>query len=127
MDPGVSREGIDVRIEPWGMGDLAVLRRLNEPDMTKHVGGPETIDKVGERQRGYEKPGSRQYAIVEPGGQHIGWVGYWERTWRDREVWETGWAVIPDFQGRAPRARPWRSSWAWPGTSACTGTCTRTR
>lgn len=91
---------LDVRLEPWGKDDLPLLERLNEPDMTKHVGGPETLDKVAERQIGYEAPGSRQYTIVEPGGEHIGWVGYWERTWRDQEVWETGWAVIPDFQGR---------------------------
>jgi RimJ/RimL family protein N-acetyltransferase len=96
----VSAGRLDVRLQPWGEGDLPLLRRLNEPDMTKHVGGPETPDKVAERQRGYEKPDSRQYAIVEPGGEHIGWVGYWERTWRDEEVWETGWAVVPDFQGR---------------------------
>jgi RimJ/RimL family protein N-acetyltransferase len=91
---------LDVHIEPWGRLDLPLLERLNEPDMTKHVGGPETSDKVVERQRGYEMPGSRQYAIVEPGGEHIGWVGYWERTWHDQDVWETGWAVIPSFQGR---------------------------
>jgi RimJ/RimL family protein N-acetyltransferase len=97
---GVSSERLVVHLEAWGRDDLPLLERLNEPDMTKHVGGPETFDKVVERQRGYEKPDSRQYAIVEPGGEHIGWVGYWERTWRDREVWETGWAVTPAFQGR---------------------------
>jgi len=97
---GVSRERIDVRIEPWGSGDLPLLERLNEPDMTKHVGGPETLEKIVERQRGYGNPDSRQYVVVEPGGERIGWVGYWERTWREQEVWETGWAVIPDFQGR---------------------------
>jgi RimJ/RimL family protein N-acetyltransferase len=91
---------LDVRLEPWSTDDLPLLERLNEPDMTTHVGGPETLDKVAERQAGYEKPGSRQYTIVEPGGEHIGWVGYWELTWRDQDVWETGWAVVPAFQGR---------------------------
>lgn len=27
-------------------------------------------------------------------------VGYWEREWRGRRVWETGWSVLPEFQGR---------------------------
>jgi hypothetical protein len=28
------------RIEPWGAGDLPLLEQLNDPEMTKHVGGP---------------------------------------------------------------------------------------
>lgn len=51
---------LDVHIEPWGTDDRQLLERLNEPDMTRHVGGPETVDKVAERQAGYEQPGSRQ-------------------------------------------------------------------
>ena len=63
-------------------------------------GGPEGPEKVVDRQARYEKADSRQYAIVEPGGDHIGWVGYWERTWDGEQVWETGWALLPAFQGR---------------------------
>jgi len=91
---------VDFRLEPWGEGDLPLLERLNAPEMTEHVGGPETHDKLVDRQARYEKPDSRQYAIVEPGGERIGWVGYWEREWRNQEVWEAGWAVVPAFQGR---------------------------
>jgi RimJ/RimL family protein N-acetyltransferase len=69
--------------------------------MTKHVGGPETPEKVVERQSRYEEEDSRQYKIVvEVGGEGIGWVGYWERTWHDQPVLEIGWAVLPSFQGR---------------------------
>jgi RimJ/RimL family protein N-acetyltransferase len=91
---------VTVHIEPWGEGDLPLLERLNAPEMTRHVGGPETPEKVAERQEGYQRPGSRQYVIVEPGGEHVGWVGYWEHAWNGDEVWETGWAVVPAFQGR---------------------------
>jgi RimJ/RimL family protein N-acetyltransferase len=91
---------MSVRIEPWGAGDLALLERLNAPEMTRHVGGPESPGKVAERQVKYELPDSRQYVIVEPGGEHIGWVGYWEHTWNGDDLWETGWAVVPAFQGR---------------------------
>ena len=91
---------LEVRIEPWGTGNLPLLERLNAPEMTRHVGGPETPDKVVDRQARYERSDSRQYLIVEPNGEHIGWVGYWERGWRGRDVWETGWAVVPEFQGR---------------------------
>ena len=89
------------RIEPWGEGDLPLLERLNDPEMTRHVGGPESTEKLAERQSKYEKPDSRQYKIVDGNsGDGIGWVGYWETTWSDEQVWEIGWAVLPSFQGR---------------------------
>jgi RimJ/RimL family protein N-acetyltransferase len=90
-----------VRIEPWETGDLPLLEKLNDPEMTKHVGGPESPEKVTERQSRYEKANSRQYkVVVETGGGGVGWVGYWETIWHDVPVWETGWAVLPSFQGR---------------------------
>jgi RimJ/RimL family protein N-acetyltransferase len=93
----------DVRIEPWGTGDIAVLQKaLGDPAMMTHLGGrPETAEKIAERQSRYEQPGSRQYKIVvddDPEG--AGWVGYWEREWLDREVYEVGWSVLPTYQGR---------------------------
>ena len=67
--------------------------------MTEHVGGPEGADKIAERQARYQVPGSRQYRIVVD-GEDAGWVGYWEREWLGEKVWETGWSVLPGFQGR---------------------------
>ena len=91
----------EVRLEPWGEGDLPLLEKLNEPEMTEHVGGPETPKKLADRQARYEESDSRQYRIVEPSsGERVGWVGYWETTHDDDPVWEIGWAVIPSFQGR---------------------------
>ena len=29
-----------------------------------------------------------------------GSIGYWEREWQGQTVWETGWSVLPEFQGR---------------------------
>jgi RimJ/RimL family protein N-acetyltransferase len=69
--------------------------------MMEHLGGPESEEKIAERQARYEKPGSKQFKIVdEATGEGAGWVGYWEREWRGEEVYEIGWAVIPAFQGR---------------------------
>lgn len=67
--------------------------------MTEHVGGPESADKIADRQARYQVPGSRQYRIVVD-GEDAGWVGYWEREWLGEKVWETGWSVLPGFQGR---------------------------
>ena len=91
-----------VRIEPWGEGDLPLLEQLlSDPDMTQHFGGPESPEKIAERQKRYERAGSRQFKIVDTAtGEGVGWVGYWERTWRGEQVYEMGWSVLPAFQGR---------------------------
>jgi RimJ/RimL family protein N-acetyltransferase len=91
-----------MRLEPWGEGDLALLRKcVGDPAMMVHLGGPESSEKIAERQARYEKPDSRQFKIVdEATGKGVGWVGYWERERLGDEVYEIGWAVVPAFQGR---------------------------
>jgi RimJ/RimL family protein N-acetyltransferase len=92
--------GLVVRLEPWGEGDLSLLEQLlGVPEMTTHVGGPESAEKLAERQVRYQVPGSRQYKIVVDDGG-VGWVGYWEREWLGEQVFETGWSVVPRLQGR---------------------------
>jgi hypothetical protein len=86
----VSAERPDVRLDHWGSEGLELLERLNAPDMTRHVGGPESAEKLIDRQARYKRRDSRQYVIVGLGGEHVGRVGYWERAWHDQEVWETG-------------------------------------
>jgi len=100
VDVGVERERAVVRLEPWGERDLGLLEQLlGVPEMTLYIGGPETMEKLAERQGRYQAPGSRQYKIVVD-GEGAGWVGYWEREWLGRQVFETGWSVLPRFQGR---------------------------
>jgi len=88
-----------VHLESWGPGDLALLQRLNgDPAMMEHLGGPETPERIADRQRRYEAdPGC--FKIVDA-GEGVGWVGYWEREWRGGQVYEVGWAVLPEAQGR---------------------------
>ena len=33
------------------------------------------------------------------GGQSAGTVGFWDKTWQGETVYETGWSVLPQFQG----------------------------
>ena len=94
----------DVRIEPWGPGDFALLEALNVPAMTKHLGGPESPEKLADRQRRYEPADSGMFRIVFD-GQSVGSVGFWEREWRDEQVYELGWLVVPEFQGRGIAGR----------------------
>ncbi len=91
-----------VRLEPWAKRDIALLQRiLGDPTMMGHLGGPEGPAKIAERQTRYERPDSKQFKIVDAAtGEGAGWVGYWHREWRDSEVYEIGWSVLPAHQGR---------------------------
>ena len=91
-----------IELVPWTPDDLALLQRLNEPLMTEHLGGPESHEKVVDRLRRYviaTTPSSRMFRIVIA-GEAVGSIGYWERTWHDETVYETGWGVVPEHQGR---------------------------
>lgn len=94
-----------VRIEPWGEDDLALLKKLmGDPAMTEHLGGPESEEQMAKRHSRYlpsDSSNDRMFKIVhEATGEAIGSVGYWERTWHGEVVYETGWMVLPAFQGR---------------------------
>lgn len=104
-DVWVSSEN-DVRIEPWGKGDLPLLTTLmGDPEMTRHIGGPESAERLAERQARYERPGipgsGQMFKIILEGtGEAVGSVGYWERVWRNEPIYETGWSVLTAYQGR---------------------------
>lgn len=95
-----------VRLELWGEDDLPLLEQLlADPEMTEHLGGPESTEKIAERQERYVKAAdsdtTRVFKVVDAAtGEGVGCVVYWERTWRDQLVYEIGWSVLPAFQGR---------------------------
>ncbi|RKN39861.1 N-acetyltransferase [Streptomyces hoynatensis] len=96
--------GSRVRLAPWAEGDLDLLRQANAPELMTHLGGPETEERLRERHARYVAlsdtgPG-RMLSVSLPTGEPAGVVGYWEREWRGEVVWETGWTVLPAFQGR---------------------------
>jgi RimJ/RimL family protein N-acetyltransferase len=96
------RAAASVQLERWGHDDLPLLQQLlGDPAMMAHLGGPEAPAKIAERHARYSDPGSRMFKIVDSAsGEAAGSVGYWPRTWRDAEVFEIGWSVLPRFQGR---------------------------
>jgi RimJ/RimL family protein N-acetyltransferase len=90
-----------VQLEPWGKDDLPLVRRLmGDPAMTEHLGGPESEEKLVDRQRRYERETGMFKIVDEETGEAVGSVGYWEKDWRGGTVYETGWSVLPEFQGR---------------------------
>jgi RimJ/RimL family protein N-acetyltransferase len=101
MVHGSSSGRFAVRIEPWGEGDIALLEKLNDVQMTEHLGGPETPEKLGDRHARYLCADSGMFKIVDDAsGEGIGSVGYWERSWGGEDVYEIGWSVLPAHQGQ---------------------------
>jgi RimJ/RimL family protein N-acetyltransferase len=97
--------GPQVRLEPWTDTDLPLLRRNNTPEMTEHLGGPETEEQILARHQRYLRIPSRgtgrMFSVVElPGGDTVGAIGFWEKEWQGETVYETGWGILPEFQGR---------------------------
>jgi RimJ/RimL family protein N-acetyltransferase len=107
-----------VTLQAWGSGDLPLLERLmGDPGMTEHLGGPESREKLRERQGRYERHevGDRMFKIVDlASGAGVGSVGFWPKEWRDERVYEVGWMVVPEFQGRgvAVAATAWAIEFA---------------
>jgi RimJ/RimL family protein N-acetyltransferase len=92
-----------IRLTPWATADLALLRLTNAPEMTEHLGGPETEEQLIHRHRRYlarTDPGAGLMYVIRLGDDAVGSVGFWERVWHDQDVYEIGWGVLPAYQGR---------------------------
>lgn len=99
----MSGPGVDIR--PWLDTDFSLLERLlGDPAMMVFLGGPESADKLRERHQRYLRlDGSADSVftiVVGTEREAVGWVGYWESEWQGQTVWETGWHVLREFQGR---------------------------
>lgn len=78
-------ENVTVRLVPWSAGDMPVLERSNTPEMTVYLGGPESPEKLAERQarflRLWESGEARMFTIQVAGiPDAVGSVGYWTGT-----------------------------------------------
>jgi RimJ/RimL family protein N-acetyltransferase len=103
-----------VRLVPWTEEDFPLLVRLNAPEMTEHLGGPESEENLEKRHKRYVAAASsgivrdpdRTYpayifkVVLEPDGMAVGSVNFWNREWKGEEVYEIGWGVLPEYQGR---------------------------
>ena len=102
---------IEVGLRPWSEGDVGLLERLmGDPLMTDHLGGPETPEKIRNRNERYAAIGDASTGAMfvitaGPDDASAGSIGYWSREWRGEAAWETGWSVLPEFQGRGIATR----------------------
>lgn len=101
-NPG-DKQQIEIGIRLWSEGDLPLLERLmGDPAMTEHIGGPESAEKIRKRHQRYcQHSGPDKMFVIIAGSDMtpVGSVGYWEKEWQGQLVLETGWSVLPEFQG----------------------------
>jgi RimJ/RimL family protein N-acetyltransferase len=101
-----------LRLEPWSDADRPLLDRINAPEMTRYLGGPESPEKVEARFRRYvaaRTPKERAFKVVRAAdGVPVGSIAYWDSEWKGAPQYETGWAVLPQFQGLGHATRAMR-------------------
>ena len=91
-----------VELVAWSDADSWLLERCNTPKMTAYLGGPETAEQLASRHEPYVAnafPG-QMYTIRTAQGETAGSIGYWEHEEGGETVWETGWAILPEYQGK---------------------------
>src|SRR5688572_5575894 len=93
-----------IQLRPWSEGDLPLLHKLlGDPAMTEHIGGPETAEQIIKRHGRYlalTNPDEDQMFAILVDGEPAGSIGYWLRESPGGTVYETGWSVLPAYQGR---------------------------
>jgi RimJ/RimL family protein N-acetyltransferase len=90
-------------LEPWSEDGLDLLRTLNAPEMTEYLGGPETEEQVIARHRRYLDPAANGImfrVVLSPDGDVVGLTGFWDHEWHGEPAYETGYGILPRFQGR---------------------------
>lgn len=99
------KKQMNISLRLWSEDDLPLLIRLmGNPAMTDHLGGPESPEKIRERHKRYCQSSvsgkDLMYVIaLQPEMTPVGSIGYWEKEWQGEIVWETGWSILPEFQG----------------------------
>ncbi|MCM3695148.1 GNAT family N-acetyltransferase [Microbacterium oleivorans] len=92
-----------ITLARWDAADRGLLTMLNTPAMTAHLGGPETAAQLDERQERYlrtwdDRPGAMYRIDVD--GDAAGGIGFWPVDEGGTPAFETGWSVLPEFQGQ---------------------------
>jgi len=92
-----------IQIKPWEDKDLDLLFQINQPEMMEHLGGPESKEEILNRHNRYLNLSDKgcMFSIkLLPDFKTVGSVGYWQTVWNGESVYEIGWSVLPNFQGK---------------------------
>jgi RimJ/RimL family protein N-acetyltransferase len=92
-----------VTLRPWAAEDLPLLERSNTPEMTSYLGGPESPKEVRERHERYLRlnaAGDAHMFRIDIDDTPAGGIGWWPTDHDGVPAYETGWSVLPEWQGR---------------------------
>ena len=97
----------EVSLRPYAEGDMWVLEKtLGDPSQMVYLNGPESPETLVKRHKLFvalsADPGAGCMYTITAGPENApaGNVGYWERDEDGQKGWETGWFVLPEFQGK---------------------------
>lgn len=134
---------MEVSLVPWSPDDLGVLERANTPEMTEHLGGPETGAQVRARHERYlhdRETGASHMFRIDVDGHTVGGIGYWPIEFDGQPAYEAGWSVEPAWQGRGVATEALRrlvglvsaagdrrvlAAFPWPSNAASNAMCRR--
>jgi RimJ/RimL family protein N-acetyltransferase len=107
--PGGVASSFEANITPtvnlldWDETGLALLRAMNIPEQKRHLGGPESAEKLLDRHARYltyHLPGRTEMLRIAEAGTVVGSIGYWEIERDGGPAYETGWELLPEHHGR---------------------------
>jgi RimJ/RimL family protein N-acetyltransferase len=95
-----------IRLEAWTEEDYPLVEKfLRDPRMMAHLGGPQDLEAARAQHR--RLLGAREFGkgcaykiLLAEEESVVGSVVYWETVWNREPVYEIGWSVFPEFQGR---------------------------
>jgi RimJ/RimL family protein N-acetyltransferase len=95
-----------VELQTYTDGDFWLTEALEtDPAVMRELGGPIERDKLPEIHRRRLVDPWWFKIVAEPGGPAVGTIGVWETRHGDEVLHETGWMVLPAYQGRGIASR----------------------
>ena len=92
---------LQIKLKKYDELNSFLLERLmGDPKMTEYLGGPETKKKLNARHQKYLTIEGCYTIVDTKSGKSVGWIGNWEIIKNEEQAWETGFSVLPEYQGR---------------------------
>ena len=93
-----------MELVPYGEADLWLTRAMEtDAEVMKELGGPnsdEVIEAAHAKRLIVAADDWWLTIVPEPGHAPVGTIGIWPHDWEGEEVYEVGWMLLPEFQGR---------------------------
>jgi RimJ/RimL family protein N-acetyltransferase len=92
---------VTVALAAYTDADVALTEALEtDPGVMRELGGPIARSELPETHRRRLDDPWWFKIVAEPGGPGVGTIGIWEKEHGGETIHETGWMVLPEFQGR---------------------------